>query len=101
MAQKGRSSIYLLLFFCSCFSDQVLYICDVNMEDLSMATVTIEYDGRNLAFKKLLEVFVAMGAKVKPTKEKLSSVEISLKEAKQGKVTKCKDFNDFLEKINA
>ncbi len=60
-----------------------------------MATVTLEYDGRNLGFKKLLEAFVALGAKVKPTNEKLSSVEISLKEAKEGKVYKAKSVSDL------
>ncbi len=70
------------------------------MEDSIMATVTVEYDGRNLAFKKLLEAFVALGAKVSTPKKELSGIEKSLLDEEQGRVKTYNSVDDFFKKNN-
>ena len=58
-----------------------------------MATITLEYDGRNIVFKKLIEAFIALGATAKLDK--------AIEDIEKGRITECKDFDDFLKKINA
>lgn len=63
-----------------------------------MATITIEYDGRNAIIKKLIELIALSGGKVR--KAEVNSIDQSLEDFKHGRVTHCEDFNDFLQKIN-
>ncbi len=66
-----------------------------------MATITLEYDGRNNTLKKALDLIVSMGAKVViPQKEKkLTDVEISMQEARDGKINTYKTPNDLFQKL--
>ena len=66
-----------------------------------MATITLEYDGRNNTLKKALDLIVSMGAKVViPKKEKkLTDVEISIQEAQDGKINTYKTPNDLFQKL--
>ena len=66
-----------------------------------MATITLEYDGRNNTLKKALDLIVSMGAKVViPQKEKkLTDVEISMQEARDGKINTYKTLNDLFQKL--
>lgn len=66
-----------------------------------MATVILEYDARNKVFEKLIEAFVALGAKKKtvPTKKKKCSFDESLEDIKVGRVTTYKSSNDLFKKL--
>ena len=61
-----------------------------------MATIIFEYDARKIGFQKLIDAFVAFGAKIKDNDEDLTMK--SIKELRSGKVTRCKDYNDYLRK---
>ena len=65
-----------------------------------MATITLEYDGRNVGFKKLIEAFIALGAKVKnePAKQ-MSGIEKSLEDIKHGRVREIKDTKAYFQKL--
>ena len=65
-----------------------------------MATATIEYDGRNTAMKKLLELFITLGGKVieqNGTKPKKGSLDEAIAEYRSGKTYKAKDAHDLIE----
>ena len=71
-----------------------------------MATITIEYDARNNTLKKVLDLFVSLGAKVvshAPKKavgtRKLTEVEMSMQEAREGKVNHYKSVEDMFQKL--
>lgn len=66
-----------------------------------MATITLEYDARNTTMKKVLDLFVSLGAKVvTPKKEKkLTDIEISMQEARDGKINTYKSSNDLFKKL--
>ena len=66
-----------------------------------MATITLEYDGRNIVFKKLIEAFIALGATAKVEKKKPNGLDKAIEDIEKGRVTECKDFDDFLKKINS
>jgi len=75
-----------------------------------MATITVQYDARNVSIKKLLEVIVSLGGKVqKTTKTAEKGVEKTgydatlqaIKEVKEGKVVRYKNFNEFKERMYA
>ena len=63
-----------------------------------MATYTLTFDGRNVALKKVLELFVTLGGKVVENDDKeLSILEQSLADSKAGKTFKAKDGYDLIE----
>lgn len=66
-----------------------------------MATITLEYDARNSNLKKVLDLFVSLGAKVltRPEEKKLTAIDISLQEAKKGKIVKCDSVDDMFKKL--
>ena len=66
-----------------------------------MATITLEYDGRNNTLKKALDLIVSMGAKVVIPKneKKRTDVEISMQEARDGKINTYKTPNDLFQKL--
>lgn len=71
-----------------------------------MATVTLKYDARNISIKKLLEVIVSLGGQIAtPVAEKKESgydeTIKAMKEVKEGKVVRYKNFDDFKKKMYA
>ncbi|MBO7255034.1 MAG: hypothetical protein J6U79_01490 [Paludibacteraceae bacterium] len=66
-----------------------------------MAQITLEYDARNNTLKKALDLIVSLGAKVvTPKKEKkLTDIEISMQEARDGKINTYKSSNDLFKKL--
>jgi ABC-type enterochelin transport system substrate-binding protein len=66
----------------------------------TMATVTLQYDGRSAAMKKLIELFVTLGGIVteqKETKTKKGSIDEAIAEYRSGKTYKAKDAHDLIE----
>ena len=45
-----------------------------------MATITLEYDGRNIVFKKLIEAFIALGATAKVEKKKPNGLDKAIED---------------------
>ena len=71
-----------------------------------MATITVQYDARNVSIKKLLEQIVSLGAKIEKSakaKEKTGydATLQAIKEVKEGKVVRYKNFNEFKERMYA
>ena len=71
-----------------------------------MATITLQYDARNVSIKKLLEVIVSLGGKVENAakvqeKTGYDATLQAIKEVKEGKVVHYKNFNEFKEKMYA
>ena len=71
-----------------------------------MATVTLEYDARNNTLKKVLDLFISLGAKVVSTPSKkavntqtITEVEISMQEARDGKINHYDSVEDMFQKI--
>lgn len=64
-----------------------------------MATITLEYDGRSTAIKKLLAQLISAGARKIDVKK--SSIEQSIDDFDKGDVVQCADFDDFLTKIRS
>lgn len=70
-----------------------------------MATVTLEYDARNNTLKKVLDLFVSLGAKVvSPQKKavgtrKMTEVEISMQEAREGKINHYDSVEDMFQQL--
>ena len=63
-----------------------------------MATITLEYDGRNRAIKQLIKVLLTLGAKErKGYTETLQAID----DFRNGNVTVCDSFEDYLKKIHA
>lgn len=71
-----------------------------------MATITLEYDAQNSMMKKVLDLFLSMGAKIVSPQEKeaavtkkLTEVEISMQEAREGKVNHYESVEDMFQKL--
>lgn len=66
-----------------------------------MATITLEYDARNSNLKKVLDLFVSLGAKVltRPKAKRLTDIEVSMQEEREGKINTYKTPNDLFEKL--
>lgn len=63
-----------------------------------MATITLEYDGRNSAIKQLIGVLFTLGAKErKGYNETLQAID----DFRNGNVTVCDSFEDYLKQIHA
>lgn len=43
---------------------------NIKKKELNMATITLEYDGRNTVFNQLIKLFVSLGGKVKTASSK-------------------------------
>ena len=65
-----------------------------------MATITLEYDGRNVGLKKLIEAMIALGATVVQQKGKSSKsgLEQSMDDIKNGRITTHKSVEDYFKK---
>ena len=74
-----------------------------------MATVTITYDGRNNIVKQLLQIIISLGCKVDTGETNISNKKLSgydetlnaIKETKEGKVVRYKNFEEFKKKMYA
>ena len=67
-----------------------------------MATVTLQYDGRNITIKKLLETIVSLGGIINYTKKadvKKGSLDKALEDLNSGRVYEAKDVNDMMKQI--
>ena len=63
-----------------------------------MATVIVQYDARNAAFKHLFQLIIAMGGKITKV-EKKSGLDEAMDDLKAGRVHKAKDVNDMMKQI--
>lgn len=63
-----------------------------------MTTILLKYDENNSLAQKAIELIKEM--KIFMIEESMNELDKAMKEAKEGKTTKCKDFDDFLDKIN-
>ncbi len=64
-----------------------------------MATITLKYDARNNTAKKALDFILSL--KVFQVEERKTELQKAIEEVEAGKTTKCKDFDDFVKKINS
>ena len=63
-----------------------------------MATITLEYDGQNSAIKQLIGVLFTLGAKeLKGYGETMQAIA----DYRNGDVTVCDSFEDYLKKVHA
>ncbi len=65
----------------------------------NMATVTLQYDGRNTSIRKLIEVIVALGAKKTVIKERKNSLDIALEDVRAGRVHTAESVEDMMKQI--
>ena len=63
-----------------------------------MATITVQYDARNTAFKYLLQLITELGGKITKV-EKKSGLDEAMEDLKAGRVHKAKDVNDMMKQI--
>jgi hypothetical protein len=68
-----------------------------------MATLTLEYNARNLKAQKTIEYILSLGTfRIKPagTHTKSSSLlDKAIKEIETGKTVYCENFEDYLQKV--
>lgn len=69
-------------------------ILQANFKD--MTSITLDYDEKNLVIKKLIEAILALGARAR-----INELDEAIREVEEGNTIKCKDFNDYLAKMNA
>jgi hypothetical protein len=60
-----------------------------------MATLTLEYNSRNLLAEKTIAYILSLGV----FKAKMNGIDLAIEQLEKGKTVKCKDFNDYLEKV--
>lgn len=67
----------------------------------TMETITLQYDATNPALKGLIAALLKFDgiSKVRATKKK-SGLDEAIDDFKHGRTTKCRDFDDYLAKIN-
>jgi len=67
-----------------------------------METITLQYDATNPALKGLIAALLKLdGISKAKTPKKKSGLDEAIDDFKHGRTTKCRDFDDYLEKINA
>ena len=65
-----------------------------------MATIALEYDGRNATINKLIDVLIGLGAKVSTQpKTKKCGLDESLEDIKAGRVYHAKDVDDMFKQL--
>ena len=71
--------------------------------EVKMASITLEYDGRNTAIKKALDLILYLGARVAQpkTKKKKNEVEKALIEVERGEVVECSSVEDMFNRLEA
>jgi hypothetical protein len=60
-----------------------------------MATLTLEYNTRNLLAEKTKAYILSLGI----FKTKKNGLDFAIEQLREGKTIKCNDFNDYLEKV--
>ena len=60
-----------------------------------MATLTVEYNTRNLLATKTIEYILSLGV----FKTKTKGLDLAIEQLNNGKTIKCTDFNDYLQKV--
>ena len=67
-----------------------------------METITLQYDATNPAIKGLIAALLKLdGISKAKTKKRKSGLDEAIDDFKKGRTVKCRDFDDYLEKINA
>ena len=62
-----------------------------------MATITLEYDGRNSDIKQLIRLLLTLGAKERKGYEETMQ---AISDYSNGNVTMCYNFEDYLKKVH-
>ena len=63
-----------------------------------MATITLDYDARNVQAKMALDSILSMGFfKARPSSKKKTSLELAFEDIEKGRVTKIIDPNNLYE----
>ena len=66
--------------------------------EVKMASITLEYDGRNTAIKKALDLILYLGARVKqPTKR--NALDEALLEVERGEIVECNSVEDMFNRL--
>ncbi|MBQ8957303.1 MAG: hypothetical protein IJ057_02170 [Bacteroidales bacterium] len=65
-----------------------------------METITLQYDATNPALKGLIAALLKLEGVNKLKTSKRSGLDEAIDDFKQGRTTKCNDFDDYLKKIN-
>ncbi len=65
-----------------------------------MASITLEYDGRNMAIKKALDLILYLGARVaQPKTKKTNALDEALLEVEKGEIVKCSGVDDMFNRL--
>ncbi|MBQ6771126.1 MAG: hypothetical protein IJP44_09150 [Bacteroidales bacterium] len=65
-----------------------------------MASITLEYDGRNTAIKKALDLILYLGARVKKTKSHpKNGLDEALEDIEAGRVYEADSVEDMMKQI--
>jgi hypothetical protein len=65
-----------------------------------MASITLEYDGRNVAIKKAIDLILYLGARVKEPKAKSKNgLDEALEDIKAGRVFEADSVDDMMKQI--
>lgn len=65
-----------------------------------MASITLEYDDRNTAIKKALDLILYLGARVvQPKTKKRNAVEEALLEVEHGELVECSSVEDMFNRL--
>jgi len=60
-----------------------------------MATLTLEYNPRNVLAEKTIEYILSLGI----FKTKTNGLDLAIEQLNNGETVKCEDFNDYLQKV--
>lgn len=65
-----------------------------------MASITLEYDGRNTAIKKAIDLILYLGAKVKePKAQPKNGLDEALEDIEAGRVFEADSVDDMMKQI--
>ena len=86
-------------------SEKNCTFADIFEHIFTMETITLQYNANNPAIKGLIAALLKFDDVVKVSKTRSTTKRNGLDEAiddfKNGRTTKCRDFDDYMEKINA
>lgn len=65
-----------------------------------MTSITLEYDGRNTAIKKALDLILYLGARVaQPQETKKNALDEALLEVERGEIVNCSNVDDMFNRL--
>lgn len=68
----------------------------------TMTSITLEYDGRNIAIKKALDLILYLGARIaQPKTKKKNAVDQALMEVERGEIVECSSIDDMFNRLEA